>query len=180
MSADAQTNKQTSRHDKHKATLGPTGHAWSTHLTGKNCLSITITTSGNSSSEDGCRLGCEELYLFLCTYIIARGSHIDVACRSICDRDHKWNQAINVLFKSRSRYQDEFWATNINQSTHFLKYLAGVATFCPFNSHRIKRSRASERSDQAIKDDFPRSRFLIPVANASTGDVYVTTPCIAK
>ena len=132
MSADAQTNKQTSRHDKHKATLGPTGHAWSTHLTGKKYLSITITTSGNSSSEDGCRLGCEEPYLFLCTYIIARGSHIDVACRSICDRDHKWNQAINVPFKSRSRYQDEFWATNINQSTHFLRYLAGVATFCPW------------------------------------------------
>jgi len=27
MSADAQTNKQTSRHGKPKATLGPTGHA---------------------------------------------------------------------------------------------------------------------------------------------------------
>jgi len=60
---------------------------------------------------------------------------------------------------------------------HFLRYLAGVATFCPLNSHRIKRSRASEQSDQAIKDDFHRSKFLIPVANASTGDVYVTTPC---
>ena len=52
-----------------------------------------------------------------------------------------------------------------------------MATFCPLNSRRIKRSRASERSDQAIKDDFHRSKFLIPVANASTGDVYVTTPC---
>jgi len=31
---------------------------------------------------------------------------------------------------------------------HFLGYLAGVATFCPLNSRRIKRSRASERSDQ--------------------------------
>jgi len=41
----------------------------------------------------------------------------------------------------------------------------------------IKRSRASERSYQAIKDDFHRSKFLIPVANASTGDVYMTTPC---
>ena len=40
-----------------------------------------------------------------------------------------------------------------------------------------ERSRASERSDQAIKDDFHRSKFLIPVANASTGDVFVTTPC---
>jgi len=66
--------------------------------------------------------------------------------------------------------------TNINQSTHFLRYLAAVATFCPLNSHRIKQSRALEWSDQAIKDDFHRSRFLIPVANASTGDLYVTTP----
>ena len=39
-------------------------------------------------------------------------------------------------------------------------------------SYTIKRS-----SDQAIKDDFHPSKFLIPVANASTGDVYVTTPC---
>jgi len=60
---------------------------------------------------------------------------------------------------------------------HFLRYLAGVATFCPLNSRRIKRSRASEQSDQAIKDDFHRSRFLIPVANTSTGELYVTTPC---
>jgi len=69
--------------------------------------------------------------------------------------------------------------TNIKQSTHFLRYLAGVATFCPLNSRRIKQSRASEQSDQAIKDDIHRSRFLIPVANASTGDVYVTTPWLA-
>ena len=91
----------------------------------------------------------------------------------------KWNQAINVLFRSQSRGQDEFWAANINRSTHFLRYLAGVATFCPLNSRRIKRSRASERSNQAIKDDFHCSTFLIPVANTSTGDidVYVTTPC---
>ena len=41
----------------------------------------------------------------------------------------------------------------------------------------IKRSRASEQSDRAIKDDFHRSKFLIPVANASTGDLHVTTPC---
>jgi len=107
----------------------------------------------------------------------ARGSHIDVAWRSVCDRDQKWNQAINALFRSRSRDQDEFWVTKINRSTHFRRYLAGVATFCPWNSRRIKRSRASKRSDQAIKDDFHRSKFLIPVANASTCDVYVTTPC---
>ena len=51
----------------------------------------------------------------------ARGSHIDVTCRSVCDRDQKWNQAINVLFRGRSRDQDEFWVTNINWSMHFLR-----------------------------------------------------------
>ena len=80
-------------------------------------------------------------------------------------------------FQSQSRDQDEFWVTNINRSTHFLTYLAGMATFCPLNFHRIKQSRASEWSDQAIKDNFPRWRFLIPVTNASTGNAYVTTPC---
>jgi len=38
-----------------------------------------------------------------------------------------------------------------------------------------KRSKASERSDQAIKDDFHQSKFLITVASASPGDVYMTT-----
>ena len=40
----------------------------------------------------------------------------------------------------------------------------------------IKRSRSTEGSNQAMKDDFFRSRFLIPVANASIGDIQVTTP----
>jgi len=50
----------------------------------------------------------------------------------------------------------------INRSMHFLRYLAGIVTLCPLNSCRIKRSRALEQRDQAIKDDFHRSRFLIP------------------
>jgi len=32
-------------------------------------------------------------------------------------------------FRRWSRNQDEFWATNINRSTHFLRYLAGMAMF---------------------------------------------------
>ena len=100
---------------------------------------------------------------------------MDVAWRSVCDRNQN-GDAVNILFRGRSRDQDVFWVTKINWSTHFLRYLAGVATFCPLNSRRIKQSRALEQSDQAIKDDFHWSRFLIPVTNASTGDVYVTTP----
>ena len=41
----------------------------------------------------------------------------------------------------------------------------------------IKRSRSAEGSNQAIKANFCRSKFLIPVANASVGDIQVTTPC---
>jgi len=88
----------------------------------------------------------------------------------------KWNQAINILFRSRSRDQDEFWVTNTNLINALPRILSTWLSFCPLNSHWIKRSRASEQSDQAIKDDFHRSRLLIPVANPSTGDVYVTTP----
>ena len=50
---------------------------------------------------------------------------------------------------------------------HFHRYYGGVATFCPLNSCKIKQSRALEWSDQ---NDFHRSKFLIVVANASTGD----------
>jgi len=38
-----------------------------------------------------------------------RGSHTNVTCRSSCNWDQKWNQAINVLFRSRSKNQDKFW-----------------------------------------------------------------------
>ena len=41
----------------------------------------------------------------------------------------------------------------------------------------VVQSSDPEPRNGAIKDDFHRSKFLIPVANASTGDVYVTTPC---
>ena len=50
--------------------------------------------------------------------------------------------------------------------------------FCPFNPW-IKWSRALEGNVQAIKDNFHWLRFLIPVANASTGHIQVTTPCLA-
>jgi len=64
--------------------------------------------------------------------------------------------------------------TKINVSTCFLRYLAGMATFCPLNSRTIKQSRALE---QRSSDQGHQSRFLIPVANASTGNTYVATPC---
>ena len=107
---------------------------------------------------------------------MARGSYIRVACRSVCDRDQSGIKRSTFFFGA-----DQGIKTNSEQqSTHFLTYYGGVATFCPLNSRKIKRSRASERSDQAIKDDFHRSRFLIAVANASTGDAYVTTPCMVS
>ena len=50
-----------------------------------------------------CRFRTTELMV----HRYARGSHIDVACTSICDRDQNVHQAINVLFRSQSRDQDE-------------------------------------------------------------------------
>ena len=40
--------------------------------------------------------------------------------------------------------------------------------FCP-SPHKIKRSRASEGNDQAIKDNSRQSSFLISVANTTMG-----------
>ena len=85
----------------------------------------------------------------------------------------KWNQGSTFLEPIKG-----------SRSTHFLRYYGGVATFCPLNSRNIKRSRASERSDQAEPYACLRcgmtlgelsELFLIAVANASMGDAYVTT-----
>jgi len=48
-----------------------------------------------------CRFRTTELLV----HRYARGSHIDVACTSVCDRDQNVHQAINVLFRSQSRDQ---------------------------------------------------------------------------
>jgi len=61
----------------------------------------------------------------------AKGSHIHVTSRSVCDRDQNGIKRSTFFFWSRSRDQDEFWATNIKRSTHFLRYHGGVAIFCP-------------------------------------------------
>jgi len=54
----------------------------------------------------------------------------------------------------------------------FLEILRRYGNFFgPLNSLKIKRSRALELSNQAINGDFHGSSFLIPVANASTGDM---------
>jgi len=47
--------------------------------------------------------------------VYTRGSHVRI-------QGSKWNQAIDVHFRSWSRDRDELWATNINQSTHLRKY----------------------------------------------------------
>ena len=40
-----------------------------------------------------------------------------------------------------------------------------------------KISRGALKQDQAIKSNFWRSKFLIAVADGSTGHIVVTTPC---
>ena len=63
--------------------------------------------------------------------VYTRGSHVRI-------QGSKWNQAINVHFWRWSRDQDELWATNINQSTHFLRRHGYVSVL--LNSRKIKWS----------------------------------------
>ena len=83
----------------------------------------------------------------------------------------KWNQAIKVLLRSRSRDQDQIWATNINPSTHFSRYSGGVARFLSFA--KLSNQEPWKWSNQAIKDDFHWSKFLITFASTSTGDMWL-------
>ena len=76
---------------------------------------------------------------------VSRGSHIDVTCRSVCIQDQNGiKQWMFLLGANQGIKTNSEWLI----STPFLTYLAGVATFCPLNSHRIKPSRVSEWSDQ--------------------------------
>ena len=66
-------------------------------------------------------------------------------------------------FRGRSRDQDEFWATKINRSTHFLRYLAGVATYVlsfelPWN--QVIKSFGTERSSD--QGQFSTIKILDP------------------
>ena len=84
----------------------------------------------------------------------------NVACRSVCDQDQ--NGIKRSTFSLGPIKRSRILSYQYQWSIHFLRYLADMAMFCPLNSHRIKRSRASEWSYQMIKDDFHWSSFLIP------------------
>ena len=103
----------------------------------------------------------------------AKGSHID-ACRSVCDQDQneiKWStfflgadQGIKTNSeKLISSDQHTFSDTQQAWQRFILWTLVESSDQEPQNG-AIKQSRTI----------FHRSIFLIPVANASTGDIYVT------
>jgi len=70
-------------------------------------------------------------------------------------------------FRRWSRNQDEFWATNINRSTHFLRYLAGMAMFVLWtpveSSDQQPRNGAIKRSRTIFtdQDSWSRSQMLL-------------------
>jgi len=108
-----------------------------------------------------------------------RGSHIDLACRSICDQDQNGIKRSTLFLGA-----DQGIKMNSEQLADTLQAWLRFILWTPIESsdqepwnRAIKRSRALEQSKQAIKDDFHWSRFLISVANVSTGKKYVTTPC---
>jgi len=70
--------------------------------------------------------------------------------------------------KSWSRDPDELSTTDINWSKHYSQEGAYIFSFEPL---WIKLSTALGRKIQVIKDNFDQKRFLIPVSNASIGDM---------
>ena len=82
------------------------------------------------------------------------GSHFCDTCRSICNWHQKWNQAINGLLGT-----DQVIKMNSERLISTYRYVFSDTKeawlhFCPSNPCKIQQSRASEGSDQAIKDDF--------------------------
>ena len=102
---------------------------------------------------------------------LARGSHIHVACRSVCDRDQEsWSMKIVLdLLIAPFRGSWSLDATGVQ---------------------RTKRTHACQVSEKVHWSvDISRSEFilipwslsiLIPAASSSTGNVYVTTPWLVK
>ena len=97
---------------------------------------------------------------------LAMGSHLYVQCRSVGDRDQNWIKC--------------FWGADqgIKVTSKLLKInnqecTAAMWPLTPGNQ-AIKSLRK-----QMIKHTFCRSINLIAVANASTGNMLVTTPCLA-
>jgi len=84
----------------------------------------------------------------------SRSSHIDIACRSVCDQDQNGIKRSTFFLGADEGIKTNSKRLISTDQCTFFRYLAGMATFCPLNSRRIKRSRASEQSDQAIKVDF--------------------------
>ena len=82
-------------------------------------------------------------------------------CRCICNRAQ--NKSSDwCSFRSWSKCQDSEWLISTNHHI-FSGTKEAWLHFCPLNPCKIKRSGALEGNDQAIKDDFYLSRFLIPI-----------------
>ena len=61
-------------------------------------------------------------------------------------------------------------------SMMFQHFEYNISHFCTI-AQCICASSTQNVNDQAIKDNFCRLKILIPVANASAGDMYATTSC---
>jgi len=104
-----------------------------------------------------------------------KGSHTHLACRSICSQDQNGiKQSTFFIGADQGIKTNSEWLILTDRHT-FSNTKEVWQCFCPLNSCKIMQSRASEQSNQAIKDDFHQSRFLILVANAYTDDSYVAT-----
>ena len=81
-----------------------------------------------------------------------RDSHLYILSRSVCEWNQNWTKRSNTIFESLSRDQSNLGTVKINKSRMFSCKLT-------FDLLKIKWSRASEGTDQAIENTFCRSKF---------------------
>ena len=108
-----------------------------------------------------------------CSLLVScQGVFTYVTCWSVCDRDQngiKWL----TFFLGADQGIKMNSATNINRSRHFLRYWGGVATFLSLDPCKIKRLRALEGNDQAIRQ-FSPNKFLDPSRKCFYGQFVVS------
>ena len=81
------------------------------------------------------------------------------------------NQSIKALFESQSRDQGHLQTATKDQEC--------TAAIWPLTHKKIKWSRALEGTIKQSSTLFANQKILIPVANASTGNIQVTTPYLS-
>ena len=124
------------------------------------------------SSRVSVRMGAPQRSAYRWIPWHSRGSHIRVTCRSICDCDHEsWSVKIvldHLIALFWGSWSLDFKGQNIATPPEYLRKCVDRLILIAQNS--------SWSLDWLQKRTWSLDSILIPVANAPTGDTYVTTP----